>query len=1176
LRIRSLEIAGFKSFPEPVQLVFPEGICAIVGPNGCGKSNVVDAIRWVMGEQNARHLRGRTVEEMIFAGAESKAPVGMAEVILTLDNSDGTAPGEYAAFSEIQISRRVYRGGESEYRINKVPCRLRDIVDFFLDTGVGTRGYTIVEQGHISEIVSSRPQDRRFIIEEAAGIGKYRQRRRETERKLEATEQNLVRVSDILGELRRQIGMLERQSRKARRYRELSAEVRDLDLSLAREDFDQQETRLEEARAALESLRTQSGEAEAAVARAEEGIVAAREERLRLEREMQQAGDRLHELRSEIQSLEGRIQYETREREALTALAGRRDAEIQELETQAGQSRSEEASTRRERSELDLRLEHEEGDVAQQKQEVERLSAGLAELQGRREALGRRILGLSTEAASVESRMHSMGERQRELERILRGHEEALEAGNVQLEATRREEGTLQARLAELLAEREALGRHLAGLLGQKEQSGEERTRVETELEAVRESQQRLAARLESLEEAEREALEGTTRVLDQLDDAARQRVRGMLAEVLEVRDGFERAVEAALGSRLQALLVNSPDEALTLVDQLRASGAGRATVLTLSAGDAEPEGGFVPMGRPLLEVVDAKPPYRDLLARVFSEIYLVENLSQVVQRYGVARPPAMFVTADGEILDRGGALTGGTRAAPGVVSRATEIRSARAELERLESERTRLETGRRAVVEREIGLERDVENTRSRYHSAELAVLQHEKDLERARERKKAAADSLGGSLGGKAEVLDEIERVEGEIGVLRGRGDDLVQERTEVERDVQGVATEIDERARNVERVEKGLVQRQMELASLRERRDQLESVHERVRTALRETEDWIRRRQEEVRAARERVQAFETGTAEATSQLQRSIDDEERQRLQQEETRGAFETSDRALEQVEQDLRRGTREREGLSEQITQAELRAQEVRIEGERTTERVRERYGVDLRTYEVPAEQGAIAQEDRRTQLDELRRRLEALGPVHHGAIEEYEEVSERFRYLTEQKADIEASIERLRNAIARINRTSRARFRETFEAVDREFRKTFPRLFRGGRAHLSLTEGEDVLEAGIEITASPPGKKLQNLNLLSGGEKSLTALALLFAVFTVKPSPFFFLDEVDAALDDANVGRFNDLMREMAKKSQFLLITHNKGTIEVADTLYGVTMENSGVSKLVTVDLHS
>ena len=309
--------------------------------------------------------------------------------------------------------------------------------------------------------------------------------------------------------------------------------------------------------------------------------------------------------------------------------------------------------------------------------------------------------------------------------------------------------------------------------------------------------------------------------------------------------------------------------------------------------------------------------------------------------------------------------------------------------------------------------------------------------------------------------------------------------------------------------------------------------------------------------------------------TARLQRSIEEEERQRVLQEETRRAFESSHHALEQVEQELRRGTREREGYSEQITQAELRAQEVRIEGDRTSERIRERYGVDLRNFDVPAEHRDVPIEERRTQLDDLRRRLDALGPVHHGAIEEYEEVSERFRYLSEQKEDIESSIERLRNAIARINRTSRTRFRETFEAVDREFRKIFPRLFLGGRAHLSLTEGEDVLEAGIEIAASPPGKKLQNLNLLSGGEKALTALALLFAVFIVKPSPFFFLDEVDAALDDANVGRFNELMLEMAKSSQFLLITHNKGTIEVADTLYGVTMEDSGVSKLVTVELH-
>jgi chromosome segregation protein len=471
LRIRSLEIAGFKSFPDRVTLTFPRGMCAIVGPNGCGKSNIVDAIRWVMGEMNPRHLRGRAMEDMVFNGTDTRPAVGMAEVILTLENSDGNGPPEYSGLAEVEISRRLYREGESEYRIGKVPCRLRDVVEFFLDTGVGTRGYTVVEQGRISEILSTRPQDRRFIIEEAAGIGKYRQRRRETERKLEATQHNLLRVTDVLGELRRQIAMLERQSRKAHRYRELSSRIRELDLSLAREDLEIQESEFSQAHEELEALRTRVTEAGGVLGKTEARLSETREERLRLEREVVRVGDRLHELRTEIQGLEGRIEYERREREELLGLAHRWEEEIQELDRQADQHRGVEVTAQRERGELDVRLEHAERDSARSKEELEGLSEGLARLQGRRDALGRRLLDLSTEGATLGSRIESLTERQRELERGLRGQEEALEAGGVQAEATRQEENALATRLGELLGEREALGRHLGGLLNQKEQA---------------------------------------------------------------------------------------------------------------------------------------------------------------------------------------------------------------------------------------------------------------------------------------------------------------------------------------------------------------------------------------------------------------------------------------------------------------------------------------------------------------------------------------------------------------------------------------------------------------------------------------------------------------------------------------------------------------------------------
>jgi chromosome segregation protein len=970
--------------------------------------------------------------------------------------------------------------------------------------------------------------------------------------------------------------MLERQSRKAHRYRELSGRIRELDLSLTREDLEIQEEEFARARAQLEALRTRFTESGSVLAETEARLSEGREERLRLEREVVRVGDRLHELRTEIQGLEGRLEYERREREELLALAARREEEIGELDRQAEQHRGAEVTAHRERSELDVRLHHAESDGAQRREELERLSEGLARLQGHRDALGRRLLDLSTEGATLGSRIESLTERQRELERGLRGPENALEAGLVQADATHQEENALATRLGELLGEREALGRQLAALLNQKEQAAARLSELEAELEGVREAHQRSAARLQSLEETEREASDSPTWISERLEEPDRERIQGLLAHVLEVREGYEHAVESVLGSRLQALLVETAGDALRTLERLRAADAGRATILAAGSADLQPRSGFVPLGEPLLESVDAKPPYRSLATRLLQDVYVVEELAEAVDRYGLENPPALFVTRGGDLLDRSGALTGGARPGPGPISRSVEIRELRAEYEVLDERRPSLEERRRASLEHEAALERDVENTRSRYHAAELAVLQHEKDLERVRERRKAALESVEASRDQKARVLDEVSRLEEQLAELRERARSVGEDRTAVEGEVERVSAEAVERSHAVDRVDRGLVQRQVELASLRERREQLDAAHQRVRDALREAEDWIRRRQDEVREARERIQGFGESAEEGARRLAEALQEEEALRGSQDGVRGDFEAAVQAAEELEQEHARLARERDAFRERMSGEEVRTTELRLATEQTTQRVRERYGVDLSTYEIPAEHRDQPRPVRQAELDELRQRRDALGPVHHGAIEEYEEVSERFRFLSEQKADIEASVERLRSAIARINRTSRARFRETFEAVDREFRRIFPRLFQGGRAYLALTEAEDVLDAGIEIVAQPPGKKLQNMNLLSGGEKALTAIALLFAVFNVKPSPFFLLDEVDAALDDANVGRFDELMREMAPRSQFLLITHNKSTIEAADTLYGVTMEEPGVSKVVSVELVS
>ena len=1175
MRIRSLEISGFKSFVDRTVLAFDEGISAIVGPNGCGKSNVVDAIRWVMGEQNPRHLRGRAMDDIIFAGTESRAAVGMAQVILTLDNARGRAPAAYAGFGEIQIARCLYRSGESEYLINKVPCRLRDVLDFFLDTGVGVRGYTIVEQGQIAAIVSTRPEDRRIIFEEAAGIGKYRARRRETERKLAATEQNLLRVNDIVGELRRQISSLERQARKAKRYKEVSARVRDLELVVTWESFKGDADRLAQAQNEHDTLRASVVASDAEVARADANQEAERRRHLDGEQSLQQASEQLYALRSEIQALESRVEYERREREGLLRLAGERETEVQELESQLGANDVALAQALEESSCLEERLQTEQAQLAEREAVQRELSERMAGLQGRREALQARLVELSAESGTLESRGEALEERLRDLELRLRQNEEPLEARTLEVEALQQDERTLDTRLREALSEKDDLGRHLADLLRSHAQAGTQLEQLREEGSSARERVQQVSTRLETLREAEKLEAARLRQLLERLPKEQRQRVHGILSDVLRVESGLEPALEAVLAGRLDAVLVEDPESALELLRWFREEASGRTTLLSLSpAGSGER--GFVPLGRPLLEFVQVASPCRALVERLLCDVYLVEDLAAPVQRFGVEDPKAVFVTRDGELLDRSGSITGGRRMPPGSLARPAEIQQLERELEQLEQRSAELERATTGEIQRVAELAGEIENTRNRHHTAELAVVNLERDLERMRERGKEAIEFVQEHRGLRQQLGGQLERVASDRTQLEERAVVIVRERAETERAREDLAGEIASLTRELERSERRLVQYRVELAEVTARREQLGETEARLHNSVGEGRDWLRRRREEVRSARERAEHLARSTGEASTLLGQKIREEEGVRTGQESLRDGYETSRQQLEGVESAVRVATREREAAREKLGTSELAVQEARMRRDQLVERILERYGIDLASYEPPADHLAGDPDARQSELERLRTSLQSLGDVHLGAIEEYEEVAERARYLGEQKSDLELSIERLRNAIARINRTSRARFRETFEKVNAEFQRIYPRLFSGGRAHLSLTEVEDVLEAGIEISAQPPGKKLQNVNLLSGGEKSLTAIALLMAVFVVHPSPFFLLDEVDAALDDANVGRFNELLKEMSEISQFLLITHNKGTIEIADKLYGVTMQSPGLSKLVTVDLVS
>jgi chromosome segregation protein len=1225
LRIKSLQLHGFKSFVDRTVFTFDDGVTAVVGPNGCGKSNVVDAIRWVMGEQSPRRLRGKGMDDVIFAGSEARPPIGMAEVVLTFDNSDGRAPAEFAAFGEIQITRRLYRSGESEYQMNRTTCRLRDVQDFFRDSGFGVRGYTIVEQGRVAEIVSAKPEDRRVLIEEAAGISKYKARRREAESKIRSTEQNLDRVTDVLGEIKRQISSLERQARKAARYKRLHETQRILELSIASDERRGLADAAAEAGRRLAELRGQTTALEVRLAERELQIQERRLELGESEKAVSAASEALYALRSEIKQLEGQIELGRRECESIDLSNEGRREEIGQLREQLHAAESEAAAARDELERMQDSLAAEIQAISLAEAEARAAGEALRALERERSRANEAFVEVLTSNARAEDRLSAAANRRALIDQRLRSVDQQLDAGQTAAAEVGRDQSQLQEGLRGLLGERDRLQEQLLKVMQAHRRLGEGERQAGEELVALREKLEARRARLDSLREVieSREDVAAATRHLLERPPEERHRfgLRGLVRDLFQSDAELEAAVEAVLADRADALVAEHGSGAVQALEELRRSGAGRGVFVVEPREQASL--GIVPLGVPLLERVRVPSGAAGAVARaLLADVYLVDDLAQALETYGAsARIPATFVTRAGDVLSPDGVIRGGGESvASGMLGRIREVRELDVEVKELalrcdaaRARRDRAEADRVAAGE-------ELDNLRNRQHTAALAVANHEKDLERAFERVKSLGEVQETRSSERSDLLAEGESLVAEMQQLQSDIERARALRGERQRELDAVGLRISAAGRELTRLENRATELKVAHSVRVEQQARLRDGAERSAQSARETVEWIERREREIDTSTGRRALLVEQSRQAEESLAARLRSEELARVESERLRERHEQDALALRALEDAVRDVRAELDARRDEAAAADMTSKESQLRLDHVDAAVREKWNVELATWTLPpleagapeapepeiaapsqasadapdgeeddeilgsaaagrdarrnAELARRPLEERRQELESVRRSIHALGDVNVGAIEEHEELAERFRFLTEQKQDLDATIRSLQEAIARINRTSRRRFRETFEQVSKRFSENFPRLFGGGKASLVLTEAEDVLEAGIDIMAMPPGKRLQNVNLLSGGEKTMTALALLVAVFQVRPSPFFLLDEVDAALDDANVGRFNGLITEMAQHSQFLVITHNKRTIEVADVLYGVTMEQKGVSKLVAVAL--
>ena len=1180
MRLEAITLHGFKSFAEKTVVKVLPGITGIVGPNGCGKSNISESVRWALGEQSARSLRGQRMEDLIFHGTGARKPIGLAEVELTFSN-DGTLS---VPWSEIGVARRLYRTGESEYLLNRQPTRLRDILDLFAGTGANPRAYSVMDQDKLNHVLTAKPHERRVFIEEAAGIARYKQQRNETQGKLDGARQNLTRVRDVMDEVRRQLGSLERQARKAQQYKALQGERRELALALVAADFAGLTAQAEAMAQELVSLR----DAEQGV-RARQTGLAAREAR---QRESLQASEhRLSDLRQSVQKIQGELErlLERREQmgvqlQELGEEAARLDEEVRSAGERLDAIVGERATGVAALAEAE-RLAAERGAAVQALEaEVASHRAGLASERDRLEALRLEQMRVATERVDLMRQAGELRERQAQLGRRAERLAHELASAQAEADALTGQRASLESardlavsELTSLVAERERLGAALADRAGRLAEA--EARLAQARLDLASRSSSRDAVR--ELEVAREGYGAGVRAVFAEGATPVLTGVVGTVADLLEVEPGLERAVESVLGERLQWVVVERFEHARGGVAWLREHDHGSATFLPLEKLDYANDNGHAapPAGdlRWVASHVTARTP--SLLHYLLGQVAIVEHLDQAEalwRRNGVV---ATYVTPTGEVLSPTGRLRGGSEGSALPQSLLTRKR----QLRELEDDVARLT----ATVESEQGtaaaLAAEVATLRARLAGLEQSVqarhaerVASEKDLEqsvREHERVHRHLETVGAES---RQVAGEVAETE----ALLTRLGQHIEVATAAEGRHEAVMAAARATIAAAQEAETALVARltsgQVELAGIAERTEALG----RELARLDEMEaDFTRRidqaRQRQVQLAERR--AWLTAERERTDVAAREVAVERDRR--EDEARQAGEHHQAQLDElrtIEEESRAVQGELNRLVGSIHAIELKATEGRVRREELAQEAFRTYGVEapaLLELHDPT-RDLVPVRERLTELDE---KIEAIGPVNLVADEEYRELDERLTFLRTQHDDLTASIKDLEKALRGMTRTAQERFAQAFEEINGHFARLFARLFEGGRAELRLVEAEeggDPLDTGVELMAQPRGKRLQSVSLMSGGERALTGLALLFAIFYFRPSPFCVLDEVDAPLDDANIHRFLRVLRELTTQTQFLVITHNRKTMEAADILYGVTMEEPGLSKLVSVNL--
>ena len=1177
--LKRIEMQGFKSFADKTVLEFKPGITTVIGPNGSGKSNISDAIRWVLGEQSMKSLRGAKSEDIIFAGTQARKSLGFAEVSIVIDNNDNKLPIEY---SEVTVTRKIYRSGETGYFINKVPCRLKDILELFMDTGIGKDGYSIIGQGKIDEILSNKSEDRRHIFEEAAGIVKYRTRKQESEKKLEQTKLNLLRINDILAEIEANIEPLKLQSDKAKQFLDLREELKSIEVGLFIYNINTYKEKLEQL-VKDEDIITSQKEAEDSKM---EALQASKEELRQVVDDitaqienMQNIGfessNKIEKINSEIGISNERIQNNSANKQRL-------EAEILEVKSRIEELKEEQKQKLEKKTNLTSNKEKFEKELAEKEAELAELSKKLSakelEIEGKKQIVQDNIdkkYELAAEINTQDVNYENLEKRKKQLKN-------EIDSVISELDSTRYGKNEISKGFYDIESKRNIAVENLEKSVQAKEQNMQKLKQYEEEISKLTYTQRMKQARHQFLIETEKEK-EGYNKTVKSLlvacdkDSSLNKGIHGVLANLISVEKEYETAIEMCLGQSLQNIVTSTEQDAKKMIEYLRTNSLGRASFLPIASVQGKKLDKLTKMDGVIgiaSDLVKCKKEYEQIILSLLGRTVVVEDMDTAIALAKKDKYSFRIVTLKGDIISSSGSISGGSvqTKTVNILGRSREIEDLEKELKKLEkqiadktAEKEEYASSIGDSIEQTAKLEKELQEIEIVYATEKQKMVAVEENITRLENR-----------LAKLKEEVTQTEKQKEENRLLKEQKEAEIQELTqqieELNKVIEEFALNNKDNQKYIDDLNFDITNLKISVTSFDESESSIEEMVERISQDIKNNEQSIENKNQNILAITEENTKLEQTITEYNNQIEQIKQEVTNSGTKVEELKQERIAKNEKLVNTENEIQSQFSTLESLKEQIIKLDVKKTKLEQDLQQVVESLWNEYELTPNSTEEYQKPNNVATAQK--QVNSLRNKIKDLGSINIDSIEEYKKTKERYDFMSEQRLDLENTASKLRKIIGDMTTTMQNQFKEKFELINKNFNEVFTELFNGGKAELILENEENILECGIDIRVQPPGKKLQNMMLLSGGEKAFTAIALLFAILKINPAPFCILDEIEAALDDVNLYRFAEYLKKFCKQTQFLVITHRKGTMEAGDSVYGVTMEENGISKLLSIKL--